>query len=65
MNQKIVNKLRKALPAYPIEKAWIFGSYSRGEEMRKIMVRFDKNAQISLFDYIGIMQDFEDLLHKK
>jgi len=69
MNQRIVNKLRKVLPAYPIEKAWVFGSYSRGEETRKsdidIMVRFDKGARISLFDYIGIMQDLEDLLHKK
>lgn len=54
---------------YPIEKAWIFGSYARGEETRKsdidILVRLDKNAPISLFDYIRIMQDLQDLLHKK
>lgn len=69
MNRRIINKLKKALPAYPIEKAWIFGSYSRGEETRKsdidIMVRFDKNADISLFDYIRIMHGLRDTLHKK
>jgi len=65
----MINKLQAFLPAYPIEKAWVFGSYARGEETRKsdidIMVRFDKNIQISLFDYIGIMNDLEDLFHRK
>jgi len=69
MKQSIVNKLNAFFPAYPIEKAWVFGSYARGEETRKsdidIMVRFDKEARISLFDYIGIMNDLEDLFHKK
>ena len=69
MKQDIANKLRAFFPAYPVEKAWVFGSYARGEETRKsdvdIMVRFDKNADISLFDYIGIMHDLEDLFHKK
>jgi len=69
MKQNIVNKLQTFFPAYPIEKAWVFGSYARGEETRKsdldILVRFDKNAAITLFDYAGIMIDLEDLLRKK
>ena len=69
MKQNIINKLQVFFPAYPIEKAWIFGSYARGEETRKsdidIMVRFDKDSRISLFDYIGMMNDLEDLFHKK
>jgi len=69
MKQSMINKLQAFFPAYPIEKAWVFGSYSRGEETRKsdvdIMVRFDKGARISLFDYIRIMHDLKDLLHKK
>ena len=69
MNPAIVKKLQTALPNYPIEKAWIFGSYSRGEETRKsdidIMVRFDKSAVITLFDYSGIQLDLQDLLHRK
>ena len=69
MKQAIVNKLQTFFPAYPIEKAWVFGSYARGEETRKsdvdVMVRFDENARISLFDYAGIMIDLEKALHKK
>jgi len=61
--------LNTFFPAYPVEKAWVFGSYARGEETRKsdidIMVRFNKNARISLFDYAGIMIDLEKLLRKK
>jgi predicted nucleotidyltransferase len=69
MNPAVVKKLQTVLPNYPIEKAWIFGSYSRGEETRKsdidIMVRFDKSAVITLFDYSGIQLDLQDLLHRK
>jgi len=43
MKQAIVNKLNAFFPSYPIEKAWVFGSYARGEETREsdidIMVR--------------------------
>jgi len=69
MKQAIINKLQGFFPAYPVEKAWIFGSYARGEETRKsdldIMVRFDKDATITLIDYAGIMIDLEKLLRKK
>jgi len=69
MKQVLVNKLQSFFPAYPVEKAWVFGSYARGEDTRRsdvdVMVRFDKNARVSLFDYTGIMIDLEDLLHKK
>ncbi|MDR0814463.1 MAG: nucleotidyltransferase domain-containing protein, partial [Bacteroidales bacterium] len=69
MKQSIINKLNGFFPSYPIEKAWVFGSYSRGEETRKsdvdILVRFDKEAHVTLFDYIRIMHSLEDLLHKK
>ena len=67
--QGIINKLQTFFPVYPVEKAWLFGSYARGEETRKsdidIMVRFDKEAHISLFDYVRIMDKIEKLLHKK
>ena len=32
MKQVIVNKLKDFFKLQPIEKAWVFGSYSRGEE---------------------------------
>jgi predicted nucleotidyltransferase len=69
MKQNIINKLRAFFPVYPVEKAWIFGSYARGEETRRsdvdILVRFDKNAHVSLLDYSSIRLDLEDVLHKK
>jgi len=68
MNQIISHKLKSFFPAYPIEKAWLFGSYARGEETNNsdidILVKFDKNAKISLFDYIGIKVDLEENLQK-
>ena len=69
MKQSIVNKLQIFFPAYPVEKAWVFGSYARGEETSKsdvdVMVRFIKDARVSLFDYAGIMIDLEKTLRKK
>ena len=69
MKQAIINKLQGFFPAYPVEKAWIFGSYARGEETRRsdldVLVRFDKNATITLIDYAKIMNNLSDLLHKK
>ena len=69
MDTVIVDKLKTFFPIYPIEKAWIFGSYARGEETKKsdldILVRFSENAKISLFDYVRIMDKIEKLLNKK
>ena len=69
MRQDVIDKLQEFFPAYPIEKAWVFGSYARGVETRKsdidILVRFDKDAKINLFDYAGIMNDLSDYLHQK
>jgi len=69
MTKALVNKLQNFFPAYPVEKAWVFGSYARGEQTRKsdvdVMVRFAKNADISLLDYVRIMLDLEKVLHKK
>jgi predicted nucleotidyltransferase len=69
MQQTIIKKLQTFFPAYPVEKAWIFGSYARGEETRKsdidVLVRFDKDARITLIDYARIMNNLKDYLHKK
>lgn len=35
MKQSITKELVNFFPAYPVEKAWIFGSYARGEETRE------------------------------
>ena len=53
----------------PIEKAWVFGSCSRGEETKDsdidILVRFDSQARITLFKYAGMVEALSQLLHRK
>ena len=69
MTKTLVNKLQNFFPAYPVEKAWVFGSYARGEQTRKsdidVLVRFVKNKPITLIDYAKIMNNLSDVLHKK
>ena len=69
MKQAIIDKLKDFFSVQPVEKAWIFGSYSRGEETNEsdmdILVRFDRNARISLFKYIAMLNALQELLAKK
>lgn len=51
----------------PILRAWLFGSYSRGEETPEsdidILVDYDRsNTKVSLFTMSGIMMDLSALL---
>ena len=69
MNTEMVNRLRVCLTSLPIEKAWLFGSYSRGEEGPEsdidLLVRFDEDARISLFKYAAIILSLEAEMGKK
>jgi len=66
MTQSLLNKLKDFFSTQPVEKAWLFGSYSRGEETENsdidILVSFDKNAKISLLRHAAMIVDLEDLL---
>ena len=68
MKQSIINQLKEFFEQQPIEKAWVFGSYSRGEEMKDsdidILVRFDNSTQITLFKYAMLANSIQKLLHK-
>ena len=50
----------------PVLKAWLFGSYSRGEQRPDsdvdIMVKLDQNANVGLFKLSGMHLDLQDLL---
>ena len=65
----IIPVLQGYFATQPIAKAWLFGSYSRGEESPEsdvdILVAFDKNAKISLFKYANIICQLEELLKQK
>jgi len=52
-----------------VQRAWLFGSFARNEESRSsdvdILVQFVPNAQVSLFDYGGIVYELEELTGRK
>jgi len=74
-NPNMDAQLRNAISSYfatqPVQKAWLFGSYARGEETADsdvdILVVFDKDGDksISLLKHIKIALDLEDILGKK
>ncbi len=52
----------------PVLKAWLFGSYSRGEERPDsdvdILVTVDQDAHVGLFKLSAMHLDLEDLLQR-
>ena len=69
MNSEMIHKLQSCLSTLPVEKAWLFGSYSRGDENSEsdidLLVRFDADARISLFKYAAIILSLESAMGKK
>lgn len=53
----------------PIDKAWLFGSYSRGEETPNsdvdILVTFTKGAKVGLLKFSSMILELQDLLKRK
>ena len=68
MNRNITDSLRRYFSTMPVEKAWIFGSFSRGEEREDsdvdIMVALDKNSHVGLLKFSCMRCDLEDILHR-
>ncbi len=50
----------------PVLKAWLFGSYARGEETEEsdvdILVEFDRSFPIGLFAYMRMHRELEEKL---
>ena len=69
MSTEMIETIREYFKTQPVLKAWIFGSYARGEETPEsdvdILVVFDKNARVSLIGHATMMLDLEDLLNRK
>lgn len=66
MNQSIVTKIADYFATKPVVRAYIFGSFARGENGPDsdidILVSFDRSAKVSLFDHVSMTYDLEDLL---
>ena len=67
-NPVIIDLLRKYFSTQPVLKAWLFGSFSRGEETQDsdvdIIVSLDKSKPIGL-KFFGMCSDLEELLGRK
>ncbi|MDY6327137.1 MAG: nucleotidyltransferase domain-containing protein [Bacteroidales bacterium] len=60
--------IREYFKTQPVLKAWLFGSFARGEETKDsdvdILVSFDKDARASLIDRATMMLDLEETKYK-
>lgn len=70
MDTKLIQTIQTYFATQPILKAWLFGSYARGEQTPDsdvdVLVVFDQESgRVSLLKHIGIALGLEDLLGKK
>lgn len=67
MNASIVNTIREYFRSKPVEKAWVFGSFSRNEEREDsdidIIVELSPDAHMGL-SYFSMICDLEDRLNR-
>lgn len=61
--------VQRSLASMPVVKAWVFGSFARGEETQEsdldLLVNYDENANISLLDVIRFKLDLEKKIHRE
>lgn len=67
MNPSIVNPIKEYLKTQPVQKAWVFGSFSRGEERADsdidLLVQYDRtNHKVGLFTIINIQQHLQQIV---
>lgn len=69
VTQKYIRDITEYFKDQPILRAWLFGSYSRGEENSDsdidILVDYDKSSRISLLKVCSMITDLEDKLGKR
>ena len=69
MDAKITKTICDYFATQPIEKAWIFGSFSRDEETPEsdidILVIFDQDGHVGLFKYASMYTELSELLGRK
>ena len=64
--QVMTQQIADYFKTQPVLKAWLFGSYSRGEQHEgsdiDILIIPDKSQHFSLFTLSGMYEDLKDLL---
>ena len=68
MSEQMLQTIREYFATHPVERAWLFGSYARGEEREDsdvdLLVTFDKDAKVGLFRYVHIINELKSRLNK-
>ena len=70
MNITMIDNIRQYFTTQPVKKAWLFGSYSRGEETAEsdvdILVEFDRTGKpVTLLTYARIWRELEERLGRR
>lgn len=67
MNQAIEETIRNYLKTKPVQKAWVFGSFARGEERPNsdvdILIQFIPGTRMGLA-FCGMICDLEEALNR-
>ena len=67
--QKMIPKIQEFFAGQPVKKAWLFGSYSRGEETMDsdvdILVEYKDADNISLFTISRMINSLKKILNKR
>ena len=68
MDKNLIHLLQKYFAGQPVEKAWLFGSFSRGEQTAHsdidILVKFDASQKVGLFKHASMIDDLQRLLQR-
>ena len=65
----MMNQVQRYLAGIPVVKAWVFGSFARGEETAQsdldLLVDYDKAAKLSLLDAVRFKLDLERIIGRE
>ncbi len=66
LTENILSKLKNLFSTQPVEKAWLFGSFARGEETESsdvdIMVTYSPGIRLGLFGITQLKLSIEDIV---
>ena len=67
--ETMIRKIAEYFKTQPVLKAWIFGSFARGEEHKDsdvdLLILFDHSTPIGLFYYARMHRELEERLGRK
>jgi hypothetical protein len=67
--QVMTQQIAEYFKTQPVLKAWLFGSYARGEQREDsdvdVLVKFDRSMPIGLFAYVRMHRELEEKLGRK